>query len=798
MSEELKCIHCGNSCGNSPVIFEGNPFCCSGCSTVYQILNTNQLKQYYQIEPMQGIRIEDEKKPVDETYAFLDLEKFKSKILTFSEGGFSKVSFFIPEIHCASCIWLLENLNSLNPGIIQSIVNFPKKEINITFRENEISLRKLVELLVSIHYIPEINQHSIDKPSTDQSDKKLFIKIGIAAFSFMNAMIYHFPQYLPGHQFLEANIREMFGWLSIALAIPALTYSASDYFLTAYKSLKKGIISIDLPIAMGLIMLFSQSLIEIISGKGIGYIDSLTGLVFFMLIGRWYQGKTYQALSFERDYKTYFPLAVTQITETGNQTIALEDLKAGDRILVRNQEIVPADSILKSEMASIDYSFVTGESMPVAKTAGDFVFAGGRQIGNAIELTIEKEVQQSYLTQLWNQAENPFTTDNKLKTIINRVSQYFTVVVVLIAIISGIFWHFNRPEIALFAFTSVLIIACPCALALTVPFTFGSTMRQFGRKGFYLKNTAVIEHLYKVDTVVFDKTGTITNAQMSDIRFIGQELSTEQLLMIKSLVFHSSHPLSKTIFNFIEADKLLEVSDFQEIPSLGISGKINAIRLNIGSKYFVSGDKTENDNLKTEVWVYLNNSIIGYFQLENEYRPGLGELIQKLQKTHELHLLTGDNDAEKANLVRIFGTEKNLHFNQTPTDKLGYIKELQKRGKKVLMIGDGLNDAGALNESNVGIVVADNVFNFSPACDAILQSDKFANLDKFMHFTHRSMRIVYAGFLISFLYNLVGLSFAVQGTLTPIVAAILMPISSVSVVVFASFSVSLSAKVVKF
>ena len=432
--------------------------------------------------------------------------------------------------------------------------------------------------------------------------------------------------------------------------------------------------------------------------------------------------------------------------------------------------------------------------MPVGKTSGDFVFAGGRQIGNAIELTIEKEVQQSYLTQLWNQAENPFTADNKLKTIINRVSQYFTLTIVLIAITSGIFWHFNRPEIALFAFTSVLIIACPCALALTVPFTFGSTMRQFGRKGFYLKNTAVIEHLYKVDTVVFDKTGTITNAQLSDIRFIGQELSTEQLQMVKSLVFHSSHPLSKTIFNFIEGDELLEVSDFQEIPSLGISGKINGTKLNIGSKYFVSGDKKENENLKTEVWVYLNDSVAGYFQLENEYRPGLGELIKKLRKTHELHLLTGDNDAEKTNLIRFFGAEKNLHFNQSPTDKLNYIRNLQKRGKKVLMIGDGLNDAGALNESNVGIVVADNVFNFSPACDAILRSDKFASLDKYIRFTRRSIKIVYAGFLISFMYNLVGLSFAVQGNLTPIVAAILMPISSVSVVAFASFSVSLSAK----
>ncbi|HAQ18367.1 MAG TPA: heavy metal translocating P-type ATPase [Prolixibacteraceae bacterium] len=794
MSEDLKCIHCGNSCGKSPILFECNPFCCSGCSTVYQILHTSQLKQYYQIEQMPGIRIEDDKRPVSETYAFLDLEKFKSKILLFSDGQISKVSFFIPEIHCASCIWLLENLHSLDNGIIRSFVNFPKKEINITFNENEISLRQLVELLVSIHYIPEINQHSIEKTPTDKSDRRLIIKIGVAAFSFMNAMIYHFPQYLPGHEFLEADIRRMFGWLSVLLAIPILTFSASDYFLTAYKSLKMKMISIDLPIALGLVTLFTQSLVEILSGRGIGYIDSLTGLVFFMLVGRWYQGKTYQALSFERDYKTYFPLAVTKISNSGNTTIPLEELKAGDRILVRNQEIVPADSTLRSGNANIDYSFVTGESMPVIKKEGDFVFAGGRQFGSAIELTIEKEVQQSYLTQLWNQSENPFKVENKLNTIVNRVSQYFTVVVVLIAIGSGLFWLLNKPEIALFSFTSVLIIACPCALALTVPFTFGSTIRQFGRKGFYLKNTAVIEHLYKVDTVVFDKTGTITNAQLSGIRFIGKELSRSQLQLIKSLAFHSSHPLSKTIFNFISGDELLEVKEFQEIQALGITGVINGFRINMGSRFFVTGEKSDDDILNTEVWIYLQDSVAGHFQLENEYRPGLHELIQNLRKTYDLHLLTGDNDSEKSNLIGFFGSEKNLHFSQSPTDKLDYVRKLQKEGRKVLMIGDGLNDAGALNESNVGIVIADNVFNFSPACDAILQSKQFARLYKYLRFTHQSMKIVRVGFLISFLYNLVGLSFAVQGNLTPIVAAILMPISSVSVVVFASFSVNLAAK----
>jgi Cu+-exporting ATPase len=245
-------------------------------------------------------------------------------------------------------------------------------------------------------------------------------------------------------------------------------------------------------------------------------------------------------------------------------------------------------------------------------------------------------------------------------------------------------------------------------------------------------------------------------------------------------------------------EDLLEINDFQEIPSLGITGTYNGNRINIGSRYFVTGEKLGEENLNTEVWVYLDNTIAGHFQLENEYRSGLPELIKTFDKTHELHLLTGDNEAEKSKLIQFFGNDKNLHFNQSPTDKLNYIRNLQKQGRKVLMIGDGLNDAGALNESNVGIVIADNVFNFSPACDAILQSDQFSKLDHFIRFTNQSMNIVKAGFMISFLYNLVGLSFAVQGNLTPIVAAILMPISSVSVVVFASFSVSLSSKKFQF
>ncbi len=797
-SEKHTCVHCGDDCGPAPIFWEEKPFCCHGCQTVYQLLNDKQLDKYYEIERSPGIKLETDNIPSSDKFAFLDLEEIKTKLLDFSDSGISKVRFFIPTIHCASCIWLLENLHSLNKGIVQSFVNFPKKEVSVTFNENEISLRKLVELLASIHYVPEINQQSLEKPEKAKSDNTLIIKIGIAGFSFMNAMLYHFPQYLPGSENLETDFRLVFAWLSFALSLPVLFYCGNDYFLSAYKSLWKKIISIDLPIALGLITLFVQSTLEIFAGKGIGYFDSLTGLVFFLLIGKWYQSKTYAALTFERNYKSYFPVAVTKVSDSKNETIPLDQLRAGDRILVRNQELIPADSIIHKGHANIDYSFVTGEAIPVSKKEGDFVFAGGRQIGSAIELLVQKEVEQSYLTQLWNQDAKTEKDTPPMSLLINKVSQYFTATIISIALTAGVYWYFQDFEKAIFAFTSVLIIACPCALALTIPFTFGSTLRQFGRKGMYLKNTDVIERLSKIKTIVFDKTGTITHSRSSQVEFMGDKLSHAQLQIIKSLVFHSSHPLSKIIFEHIDEEKLLEVEKFKEIPSLGISGTVDGQRVNIGSKYFVTGDEQAKDDLKTQVWVYLNKKVLGHFQFENNYRNGLEQTIENLHNNYELHLISGDNESERENLKPLFKDHARLNFNQSPTDKLQYIKKLQENKQASLMIGDGLNDAGALNESKVGVVIADNIYHFTPACDAILQADKFSSLHQFIRFTKTSMRIVWLGFLLSFIYNFFGISFAVQGNLSPIIAAILMPLSSVTVVAFATFSVNFMMKKQRF
>lgn len=785
------CVHCGEDCGKHPIIWDDKPFCCNGCSTVYQILNKNKLQKYYDIKPMSGIKVDQLN--VSEKYAYVDNDEIREKLLDFSDGGISKVTVFIPTIHCASCIWLLENLNTLNKGIISSSVNFPKKIVTITFKDSEISLRQVVELLASIHYVPEITLDQLDKKDTGQSEKTLLLKIGISGFSFMNVMLYNFPEYLPGGDELSSTFTSFFGVMSFILALPVVIYCANDYYKSAFKGLKHKIVNIDLPITLGIATLFIQSTYEFISGEGIGYMDSLIGLVFFLLIGKWYQSKTYQALSFERDYKSYFPVAVTKVIEEMEETIPLSRLMVKDRIVIRNQEIIPADSTLIKGDANIDYSFVTGESIPVSKDIGDNIFAGGRQVGSSIIIEVVKNVAQSYLTQLWNEDRKSEDEEIRLKTLVNKVSEYFTISILLIALISAIYWLFNDPSLAIFAFTSVLIIACPCALALTVPFTFGSTMRQFGRRGFYLKNTDVIEKLRNIDTIIFDKTGTITINSTMKTEFIGDNLTSEQLMIIRSLASNSSHPLSTTVKDSIPGNEILEVKDFKEIPSMGITGIVEGIKVNLGSSKFVTGkDDTNLDS--TNVYVFIGDNLPGYFRIQNSYRKGLKDVIKQLRKQYSLYLLSGDNEAERSNLAPLFGSDNNLKFNQSPSDKMDFIKQLKIQKKNVLMIGDGLNDAGALMESDVGLTIADDIYSFSPACDGIIESGRFKQLSSFIKFSKTSILIVILSFIISFIYNFIGLYFAVQGNLSPLIAAILMPISSVSVVAFATFSINYLAK----
>ncbi|MCO6499843.1 MAG: heavy metal translocating P-type ATPase metal-binding domain-containing protein [Vicingus serpentipes] len=785
------CYHCGENCDDELIVFDEKSFCCLGCQTVYEILNQNNLCNYYDIENTPGIT---PPKNTTQKFEYLENEKVVDELVDFKDENMSVITFYLPQIHCSSCVWLLENLFKLNNDIKSSRVNFLKKELKISFQHHQLSTRKLVELLTSIGYEPEINLNDLSQNKKRKVDRSLIYQLGIAGFCFGNIMLISLPEYFGLNAIKESEFARFFGYVNLVLSLPVLLYSANNYFSSAWVGIKRKLINIDIPISLGILVLFLRSAFEVISNTGAGFFDSLAGLVFFLLLGRVFQQKTYNILSFERDYKSYFPIAVIRIDKNNKEnSIPVSELNVGDIILIKNNELIPVDSELLKGNANIDSSFVTGESMTVRKNVGDKIYAGGKQIGQAIQLKVLKELSHSYLTQLWNDDAFTKKEEDHFENITNSISKYFTLIILVIAFGSGLFWIGKDVTTAFNTFTAVLIIACPCALALSAPFTFGNVLRILGNKQFYLKNAAVIEKLAKVTTIVFDKTGTITQSSNTVINYHGKELSKNEKTQLQSILRQSSHPLSKMIFNHINTQEFIDIEHYEEVLGKGIIAQIDGYQFTIGSEQFIK-EVDKSSSKATRVHIKINKKYYGYYELVNKYRNNLKSTIEQLQSKFTLKLISGDNDSEKENLLNYFNSNSELLFNQSPENKLNFIKQLQQKGEKVLMIGDGLNDAGALQQSDVGISISEDINTFSPACDAILDAKVFEKLPAFISFCKGSITIITISFVLSFLYNLVGLFFAVQGLLSPVVAAILMPLSSITVVIFVTIASTILAK----
>ncbi len=795
VKEKIICYHCGDECRDEHVVFEGKDFCCMGCKTVYEILDENDLCTYYDLDKNPGISLKS--KSFGDKYDFLENEDVAALVLDYRDEEKAVVNFYIPSIHCSSCIWLLENLYRMKPGISHSRVNFAKKEMHLVFDPRVISLKQLVELLTTLGYEPLISLEDHEKEKKEKINRSIYLKIGIAGFAFGNIMMLSFPEYFGFEGIQNTLLSRFISWLNVLLSLPVVFYCSSDYFKSALAGFRQKYINIDVPISLGIIVLFLRSLYEIFITGGPGYLDSLSGLVFFLLVGKWFQNFTYQGLTFDRDYKSYFPLAVHRLTGGEWLSVPVKDLGKDDLILVRNREIIPVDSILESPFANIDYSFVTGESDPQVRKEGEYIYAGGRQVGEGIKLRVKKSVSQSYLMQLWN--NEAFSKEEELgfTHLVNVISKYFTLGVISFAIAGLIYWSGTSWGLALNVFTAVLIVACPCALALSTPFTLGSAMRIFGKRRFYLKNVNVLEKMLYVTHIVFDKTGTITQNEESRMDFRGRKLEHSDFQKIKALVVNSTHPLSRKIAAGIdmETNKLV-VESFEEVTGQGLKALIAGEEIRLGNKLYVLEEKEIESTGDTSTRIYLSKGgeYMGYFALKNRYRDGIKTMVNKLAEKYKLSVLTGDNEKERANLEKLFPENTNFLFHQSPKDKLEYIRTLQNKGECVLMIGDGLNDAGALKQSNLGFTITDDITHFTPASDGIMDARSLVDLPGFLDFAYTARHIIIAAFVISFLYNGIGLGFALAAMLTPLFAAILMPLSSISVVVFATTVTNYMAK----
>ncbi|MBV7528631.1 heavy metal translocating P-type ATPase metal-binding domain-containing protein [Chitinophaga sp. sic0106] len=776
MQTQVACFHCGEECHNNPVMMAEKIFCCEGCKLVYEILHQNNLCEYYDLNAQPGVNQRMQVRR--DKFAFLEDEKVQQHLIQFKDEEQVHVTFYLPQIHCSSCLWLLENLHKLNHGVQRVTVNFSKKEARIIYGIKTTSLRAVAEVLTSIGYEPYISLNDM-KEKKPKVQRKLVYQLGVAGFCFGNIMLLSFPEYFSGSGHTDVAMNRMFQYMNLALSLPVFFYSAQAFYKSAWGGLKHGFLNIDVPIVLAIVVTFIRSLTEVAAGNS-GYFDSMTGIVFFMLIGRILQEKTYQGLSFDRDYTSYFPIAVSVIKEGTPVPTTLPDIHTNDTLLIHHQELIPADGIISRGEALIDYSFVTGEAAPVKKSVGEIVYAGGRQMGGNIEVLTIKEVAQSYLTSLWNRDELQKKNDSST-SFVHLLSQYFTWVVLLIAVVTAAVWAVNDPARIWPSVTAILIIACPCALLLASSFTNGHILRILSRHKLYLRNAQSIENLANTTHIVFDKTGTLTGKSGTEVRYFGSTLSPIQEMMISSLAAHSTHPLSNAINNYCGNSSSYTVREFKESEGNGISGWIENQYIRMGSAEFVGIQPKENHD-GSIVYVGINEKPVGLFTVRNGYRPGIRSMLENIRNYYNLSVLSGDNTREAASLRILMGNSATLHFEQKPADKLDYIIQLQQHGEKVLMIGDGLNDAGALRQSDIGISVAESTNNFTPASDGIIEAQQLKMLPAFIRLCKANKHIVIISFIMSLAYNITGLYFAVQGILSPLVAAILMPASSISII----------------
>jgi Cu+-exporting ATPase len=865
MSQTPSCFHCGEPCPDGSPVTGDKPFCCAGCLTVHELLTESGLGHFYELASAPGVR--NRVAGAREPWSYLDEPALQRQLLDFTDGRVSKVTLKVPQVHCVACVWLLENLFRLRPGIGPSQVNFPRREVAITFSPDQIRFSEVVALLASIGYEPVLTLGELEARPRDPTRRRRWLQVGIAGFAFGNIMLLSLPQYLGLDSFSGPLFRQVFGWLSLALALPVVIYSAADYWKSAARSLRQRTLTLDVPIAVGLVALYAQSAWEILSSRGEGYLDSLTGLVFFLLCGRVFQHVTQERLAFDRDYKSFFPLSVNRKTSppAGEERVALSQLRIGDRVVIRHGELIPADAVLRQGPARIDYSFVTGEAEPVAKASGDYLYAGGRQIDGAIEVEIVKAVSQSYLTSLWAQETFQKDRDGGVQTLTDRFGRRFTLAVLLASLGTAAFWLASGdPGTAFRGFIAVLIVACPCALALAAPFTFGTAQRWLARRGVFLRNTLVLERLAHVDTVVFDKTGTLTTggtdavtfhrwdsepSPASGIRDPASGLSEAEARWIAALARHSthphairlcealagSHPVSPTAASHepsscsgVSAERRHSVNDplaalsrdaaapgfmapkhgsrvveaFRETPGCGIEGRVEGHDILLGSRAWLEArglprDSTRpspdtpavgpgrSSSLGSAVWAAIDGQYLGEFTLDHALRPEVGGLIRRLGDPYHLALLSGDHAAERERFRALFPANAELLFDQGPLEKLAFVERLQRAGRSVMMVGDGLNDAGALRQSHVGVAVVEQAGAFSPASDVILEAGQLPRLAEVLALSRAAAGIVHTSFGLSATYNLVGVSIAATGHLSPLIAAILMPLSSFSVVSFA-------------
>ncbi|MCX6140005.1 MAG: heavy metal translocating P-type ATPase [Candidatus Kapabacteria bacterium] len=780
MSSVPRCAHCGEQCTDSSIDNRGHVFCCTGCRSVYDILQSNGMCDYYAVDAGPGVSQRGTRRDPS-VYEMLDISAVAAEFTDYSSGTRTRVRLTLPGMHCASCVWLLEQLQQFDRGILSSRVDLIRRTIEVEYDNSMTSLKAVAILLSSLGYEPLLNREGTERQrDADQREatRRIYLRLGVAGFAAGNIMMISVARYLANGNNIDLSLERLFATLSIALSVPVYFYSAAPWLRSALISVRRGVVSLDVPVALGISTLFIRSIIDLVSGRSEGFLDSFAGLVFFLLIGKLFQQKAFEAVSFDRTVRSFFPLSVRRERRGREDVVPIDAIHTGDVMIVRNGEVIPADSVLMSDAGYVDYAFVTGESVPVECTSGSMIFAGGKVVGTALRLTATRPVSQSYLASLWERTSSrtPRTSYGKLS---DRFGLWFTIGTLMTAIVGAGLW---LPDVtlAMNVFTSVLIIACPCALTLATPITLGTAMGVLGRYGIYVKNVGVLLELKRVNTIVFDKTGTLATP-LPDAVYTGRPLDALEQKAVRAIASNSAHPVSQSIASTTAPFESIEC--ISERIGKGILGRYAGYEVAIGSWQYMNEVCSKVEVEETcDTFVSIDGTVVGAYKMRSCIHPDVASMISSLREEKiTTKLVTGDTDRDAEMLSSIFPSS-DMTFRAIPSEKVGSVDRLRNAGATVLMVGDGLNDISAMAAADVSIAVTNGTSTLAPASDVVMPADRLRDLPCLLGYSNDLGRVISASLWFTMAYNIAGLALALSGLLTPVLTAIMMPVSSLLVI----------------
>ncbi len=782
MKKEIACSHCHLQFPEDVMIKDGEDyFCCKGCQGVYHLIHDKELDSYYskvgdrQLSPPKEKLVESSK---------FDSETFYNQYVKQNSKGFYEISLHIEGIHCSACVWLNEQILYETDGVIEANINFSTNRAKVVFDRDIIELSKIVDTIRAIGYDATPFEVTEKKKRLDNERRDYYIRLAVGIFGVMNIMWISIALYTGYFTGIEQNIKTILNIAEWILSTPVLFFSGWIFFRGAYYGLKNGVVNMDILVASGALLTYLYSIYITIFELGDAYFDSVAMIITFILIGKFLELLSKRNISESLDLiSKYQP---SEVEKVGGEKVAVEKLKIGDRVVVRSGERIGVDGVIVTGTGSVDEATITGESQAILKEVDSEVLSGTLLTDGYLEVEVTKDYKNSHISRLVSLLEDAMSRKPNIENLANRLSGLFSIIILSLSLITFIGWFILSDgdfNISFITAVSVLIIACPCALALATPIATLIGLNIGTKKGILFKEAKFLETMAKADILAIDKTGTLTEGkpEVVDVERL-KEYSKDRLFSLLKL---SQHPISKGVLNYIGEFKRVELTEIETLPALGVVAKDGDIEIMGGSINLMRerGVEIPERDIEGSLFYYAENGILKtIFRLEDTLRDDAKDGIAKIKSMGiEVVILSGDNRSA----VETIGDEVGIYHRESglkPLDKLNWIKKRQLEERVVVMVGDGVNDILALGTADIGIAMGSGTDIAMEVGDVVLQQDSIKSLADSFTVSRRTFRLIKQNLGLSLIYNALTIPIAMAGYVIPLVASISMSFSSLIVV----------------